>query len=121
MDESVVSWNIPNFVSINLMVAVLIVLLFAIKKGVAAWQCKHSAARPSRQLAHRSFDDSDRRLPRPSAHYEIQSLSHGRRRGNIRPRSAKLRSGSLYAGGKLNRQPPKTKKEQNNACTKCYY
>jgi hypothetical protein len=38
MDESVVSWNIPNFISINLMVAVLIVLLFAIKKGVAAWQ-----------------------------------------------------------------------------------
>jgi hypothetical protein len=37
MDESVLSWNIPNLITIWLMVSVLVVVLFFAKKAVTAW------------------------------------------------------------------------------------
>jgi len=38
MDESVISWSIPNFITISLMVLVLGALLFFGKRSWDSWQ-----------------------------------------------------------------------------------
>lgn len=36
MDESVITWNVPNFVTVVLMAALAVALLFLIRKTLAA-------------------------------------------------------------------------------------